>query len=347
MRKFLKQFGGKATDEWIDRYNKSPNWRNGQFQNLEETDMSINFLDVPKIFYEQLANCKNRSPKSKIPILPFDERSFLEKNTDPKFVWYGHSALLLNVDGKIIFIDPMMGPDAAPIAPVETARFSQRTLDILEGIPELDLVIISHDHYDHLDMDSILKLKSRCKAYLVGLGIKRHLVAWGVQEHLITEIDWWEEYVLDDLLITYTPTRHFSGRGLTDRAKSLWGGWVLKSHAKKIWFSGDGGYGEHFKEIGNRLGPFDFAFMECGQYDEKWSLIHMFPNESVQAALDAGVKRAMPVHWGGFSLSSHSWTDPANDFILAAQKGGLEYVTPRIGSVCCLSIKDTQEWWKE
>lgn len=248
---------------------------------------------------------------------------------------------------QTILIDPMFGPDAAPIAPFKVKRFSDATLAIIDSFPEIDLVLISHDHYDHLDYESILKLKEKAKCFYVALGVKRHLVSWGIPENIITEFNWWNEFNFNDIKITFTPTRHFSGRGLTDRAKSLWGGWVFKTEEEHIWFSGDSGYGSHFKEIGDRLGPFDFAFMECGQYNEKWNQIHMYPEESVQAALDAKVQNCMPVHWAGFALAQHPWKEPVERFIEKAKSEKLNFIVPKIGELFSSETVKSSEWWKK
>ena len=209
------------------------------------------------------------------------------------------------------------------------------------------MVLLSHDHYDHLDYDSIQQLKPKVKHFYTALGVKRHLVKWGIQADTITEFDWWNTSVFKNITITFTPTRHFSGRGLTDKAKSLWGGWSLKTSKEKIWFSGDSGYGEHFKEIGRQLGPFDFAFMECGQYNENWHQIHMFPEESVQAAIDAQVKTIMPVHWAGFALAQHSWTEPVERFTVAADKQNVKYIVPQLGEITAINTaKESTFWFK-
>jgi L-ascorbate metabolism protein UlaG (beta-lactamase superfamily) len=215
-------------------------------------------------------------------------------------------------------------------------------------LPEIDLVLFTHDHYDHLDLASVEKLRGKTRQFYVALGVKRHLAAWGVDDAIVQEFDWWDEADFEGLRLTFTPTRHFSGRGLTDRAKSLWGGWVLDDGQHRIWFSGDGGYGDHFKEVGQRLGPFDIGFMECGQYGEYWPLIHMFPDESVQAALDAGVKRAMPVHWAAFVLSfQHSWYEPATTFCKLAEEKGLNHFTPRLGEVFGMDGEGDATWIME
>ena len=340
-----KQFGGKATKELIGEYQRSPNWKNGQFQNLEETKLSIDLYKIPGLICKQLSDRDKREPAVPLPVAPFDRSAFLAPGQGPRFAWYGHSALLMRINGRTLLIDPMLGPNASPIAPIQTKRFSQDTLALIDDFPEIDLLLLTHDHYDHLDYASIQKLKHKTKKYFTALGVKRHLVSWGIDPDSVTEFDWWDHRVFDEISITFTPTRHFSGRGLTDRAKSLWGGWVFQTGREKIWFSGDGGYGNHFREIGERLGPFDFAFMECGQYDEEWSQIHLFPEESVQAALDGGAKKAMPVHWGGFTLAPHRWTDPVERFYNASASAKLPVSFPPLGKLFGPSDNWTEKWW--
>ena len=179
-----------------------------------------------------------------------------------KFIWYGHSVVLLRVANKTILIDPMFGTNAVPISPFPIKRFSDNTLDFIKTFPQIDLVLLTHDHYDHLDLESIELFTPKVKEYYVALGCSRHLEKWGITKGKIKEFDWWDRSNFEGIDITFTPTRHFSGRGLTDRAKCLWGGWVLQTAQENIYFSGDSGYGTHFKEVGARLGPFDFAFME-------------------------------------------------------------------------------------
>lgn len=286
-------------------------------------------------------------PNKDLPLLAFQREDFLAPSNQAKFVWFGHSALLMRLQGQTICIDPMLGPDASPVAPTKIKRFTANVLEVSREIPDIDVLVISHDHYDHLDMVSILQLLPKVKKAFVALGVKRHLVSWGMKADIIEEFDWWQERMHRDIRITFTPTRHFSGRGLTSIARCLWGGWVFETEKQKIWFSGDGGYGQHFKEIGRRFGSFDFAFMECGQYCPDWAQIHLFPEESVQAALDAGVQKAMPVHWGGFNLSyHHGWTDPADEFVKYAETSSLLFMTPKIGELFTTN-SPTEFWWRE
>ncbi len=342
-----KQFGARISEEQLNRYEKSPNWNEGKFQNLEPTELSIGLSKVPGIIYQQFKGRAERQPNAPLPIETFDSEAFLAPSEQMKFIWYGHSVVLMRMNEKTILIDPMLGPDASPIAPFGTKRYSENTLALIEQFPEIDLLLMTHDHYDHLDYDSITKLIPKVKKYYVALGVKRHLVKWGVSANLITEFDWWDHKSFDDIKITFTPSRHFSGRGLTDRAKSLWGGWVFKSPSENIWFSGDGGFGKHFVEIGDRLGPFDFAFMECGQYNEAWHQIHMYPEECVQAAMDGKAKKCMPVHWGAFSLAPHHWKDPVDRFVDEAQKRSCACLMPRLGQMVTVDSEQVHHWWQD
>lgn len=348
MKKFRKQFGGKVTKQLMEQYAQSDRWIKGKFRNLERTKLHIKASMIPRMIYKQLATKKSRSPRSPLPIIPFDREKFLEKSDKAKMIWYGHSAIMMRMVSKTILIDPMLGSDTTPIAPFSNSRFSKGTLALIDDFPDIDLICITHDHYDHLDLDSITKLKTKTKQFFVALGVKRHLVAWGVDPNIITEFEWYDEQQCGEVKITFTPTRHFSGRGLRDRAMTLWGGWLLQSSSEKIWFSGDGGHGDHFKEIGKLFGPIDFAFMECGQYNEDWRPVHLFPDESVQAAVDIGVKKIMPVHWCGFDLSYyHSWTEPPEVFVESAKAHGIDYTLPKLGKIFTTQDTFADMWWKE
>ncbi len=342
-----KQFGGKLTDELKKKYASSPQWLDGEFKNLEHTSMSFSFQTLPKLLYKQFFDKAGREPESPLPVAPFEVTRFLLPSDQAKMIWYGHSACLMRIKDKTLLVDPMLGPDAAPIAPFKSERYSKDTLAMIDHFPEIDLLLLTHDHYDHLDLASIEKLIPKVKKYFVALGASRHFEKWGVERELITEFDWWQEDHLDDIRITFTPSRHFSGRGLGDRNKSLWGGWVIRTSDENIYWSGDGGYGSHFKEVGKRLGPFDFGLMECGQYNENWHQIHMFPEESVQAAIDAGAKKAMPVHWGSFSLAQHTWWDPVVRFAKAAKEKELRIITPALGDLFSYIENIDFPWWEE
>lgn len=344
----IKQFGGKATKIELEKLAKSKHWDGKKFENLQETKMDFSLSGMPKFFKKQFLEKAGREPKSPIQIKKFDKEAFLSHSEKAKFVWYGHSVVLMRINGKTLLIDPMFGPNAAPIAPFKVKRFSENTLNIIDDLPEIDLVLFTHDHYDHIDLESLKRLKSKVKQYFVALGVKRHLTEWGIDSEKIEEFDWWQSQTFEDIKITFTPTRHFSGRGLTDRAKSLWGGWAFKTDKENIWFSGDGGYGKHFAEIGEKLGPFDFGFMECGQYNENWHAIHMYPEESVQAALDAKVKKIMAVHWAGFALAQHTWKEPIERFTETSASKKIINISPKIGEIIDFSSNYlSNKWWED
>lgn len=342
----LKQFGGKITPELARIYASSVHWHDGKFQNLEQTGMNIRPKNVPGLICEQLTK-KERRPGSPLEIASFSKETFEGGDSAVKYIWYGHSAVLLRLAGKNIFVDPMMGPDTSPIAPFRTRRFSDNSMAIIDELPEIDLVLLTHDHYDHLDMASILMLKGKTKNYYVALGVKRHLVAWGINPDMIREFDWWDKVDFSGIEITFAPSRHFSGRGIRDRFKSFWGGWALRSVNESIYFSGDGGYGRHFKEIGEKLGPFGLAFMECGQYNDLWEQLHMMPEQSVQAALEVNAGIAVPVHWGAFTLALHNWEEPADRFAAEAESKGLQATFPHLGRIYGISTLQSAHWWKE
>lgn len=343
---FSPQFGGRLKKRHKEAYSRSKNWNGKQFDNLVETTMGVSLKTMPRLIKAQFTDTKVRKPEKPIPIIPFDEAKWNSKPEKPKFIWYGHSVGLFQIGGKNILIDPMLGPDASPIAPIKTKRFSENSLNVIDTLPKIDAVLFTHDHYDHIDLKSVRKLMPKVDKWFVGLGIGRHLERWKISSDKITEFDWWQEFDFEGVKITYTPSRHFTGRGPFDRQQTLWGGWTFKTSEHNIYWSGDGGYGAHFKEIGERLGPFDHAFMENGQYNELWRQIHLHPEESVQAALDVNAKVATPVHWAGFTLALHPWKEPVERFTAEATSKNLEVSTPQIGEIGGLGVSNSENWWK-
>jgi L-ascorbate metabolism protein UlaG (beta-lactamase superfamily) len=209
-------------------------------------------------------------------------------------------------------------------------------------------VLITHDHYDHLDYETILQLKNINTEFFVPLGLGAHLEKWGISTANITEAEWWDEFRFnEEILFACVPMRHFSGRGIADRNKTLWAGWVIKSEKYTIIHTGDSGYGAHFKKIGEEYGPFDLTMIECGQYNEGWPYIHMMPEETVQAHIDMNGKFLLPIHWGRFNLSLHAWTDPVERALQASNEAKINLITPLPGQVVTLyeSIR-YYEWWK-
>lgn len=341
------QFGGNPSSEQKAEFEKLGHYSNGEFQNLIETNMDMDFGEAIKMLPEFFKNDPSRVPDFDIPIVKIDSVDLTLPNQSTRLIWFGHSAFLLQIDGKNILLDPMLGEVPAPHPLLGKKRFSKELPIEIEQLPSIDLILFSHDHYDHLDYGSVQKLMGKTQAYYVPLGLGSHLKAWGIHPEKIHEMDWWDELEVDGLKLAFTPSRHFSGRGLTNRFSTLWGSWVIHGESDRIYFSGDGGYGPHFKDIGDRFGPFDFAMMECGQYNERWKEIHMMPEETAQAGLDIQAKVIMPIHWGAFSLAMHSWTDPVERVLKAAEELKLPVYVPKIGSYINLdqNLETREEWW--
>jgi L-ascorbate metabolism protein UlaG (beta-lactamase superfamily) len=241
----------------------------------------------------------------------------------------------------------MLGVSPSPVSFISKRFPYERAID-LESLPDIDAIVISHDHYDHLDYPTIKILKDRVGRFFTPLGVGSHLMRWGVDEISITELDWWESSKIGGIQLIATPARHFSGRGTGDRNKTQWASWVFKGQDHRIYFSGDGGYANHFKAIGEKYGPFDFAMIECGQYNEKWKAIHMMPEESVQACIDVQGRVMMPIHWGAFNLALHTWTDPVVRARAEASKKGVVMSTPLIGQRFSIHHDiPAEKWWDD
>ena len=341
---FSPQFGKSASKEQKAEYQKLAYYKDGKFVNLIKSEMNIEFF---KLMGQYINPVPNKSPAANIEVLKIDSLEIVENRSQDQITWFGHSAFLLELDSKKILLDPMFGNSPAPHPWLGPKRYSKELPIEIEKIPFIDYVLFSHDHYDHLDYGSVMLLKEKVGAFYVPLGLGNHLESWGVEKSKIHELAWWDEIKVGDIQLACTPARHFSGRGLFDRESTLWCSWVIKSDVSAVYFSGDGGYGPHFKEIGEKYGPFDLSLMECGQYNEQWQAIHMLPEETVQAAMDVNSKRFMPIHWGAFTLSLHAWTEPVERAGVKAEELSMSMSTPRIGEVMTLdSVSvDYKKWW--
>ncbi|MCY8234480.1 MBL fold metallo-hydrolase [Priestia endophytica] len=344
---FHPVFGGSVKKEQKDNYSSLNNYQNGRFMNLVPTNENMGVGDMFSMLKDSFRNREERKPNRNLPIVEVDwNKVNSEKDS---LTWFGHSAFLLSIDGKKLLVDPMLGSVASPVSFVGSKRYSQDTLTIIERLPRIDAVLLTHDHYDHLDYPSIRKLKNKVEHFFVPLGVSPHLLRWGIVKEKITELNWWEEREFKGLTVALTPSKHFSGRGVFNRNTTLWGGWVVLGQKTRFYTSGDGGYDEHFKEIGKKYGPFDMTLMEGGQYDQRWSDIHMKPEESVQANIDVGGKRMMLIHWGAFTLAFHPWTEPVERALIEAQKEGVNMVVPKIGETIELTGEishSSSVWWR-
>ena len=319
-------------------------WKMGGYRNLEKTPIKEDFSSLLGDLYGYL-QAKNTQPGDTLPIAVANAGTVADPAKD-YLTWYGHSALRIETGGRAILLDPMLGAWVAPV-PFLGHRFPYKDYNPVGELGEVDLVVYSHDHYDHLDYDTFVALKDRVKHYLTPLGVGAHLVAWGVPETDITELDWWESARLAGCQFTLTPARHFSGRSPGTRNQSLWGGFAITTgRGHKLYFGGDSGYGRHFKAIGERLGPFDLTMLDCGQYHDRWRNVHMQPEEALRAHEDLGGCNLLPIHWGAFSLSDHGWSDPVERIIAADEKA--QVISPMVGQRIDLDLVEgcSSAWWK-
>jgi len=347
---FYPSFGGDVSKQQKLIYQESEQFKNGKFNNTNPVPKDLSFSETVQLAYTFFTTTvPNGRPKSDLKVNKIDSTNIADYQGNARMIWFGHSSFLLQIDSKTILIDPMFDKVAAPLPLLGGNRFNEEFPLEIEKLPNIDAVIFSHDHYDHLDYESVLKIKDKTDHFYVPLGISTHLKAWGIPANKITELDWWQDTQLEGLKLVCTPAQHFSGRKLNNSQSTLWSSWVIQSKTENIYFSGDSGYATHFKEIGEKYGPFDLALMECGQYNDMWSDIHMMPEETAQAGIDVQAKKIMPIHWAGFKLALHEWTDPIKRVTKKAEELNLEVITPRIGEEIIVkdSINAYTNWWEE
>lgn len=302
---------------------------------------SLGFKDTVSVLKEILFG-KGRKPSSRLPEVRPHLPDFLSASEAFKFIWFGYSTMLFNLNDHIILVDPVFH-HASPMK-FMVKRFQEPVLKLKE-LPQIDTILISHDHYDHLDRHTIEHFKSHDMAFIVPKGVAKHLRAWGVSRNKITELSWHESVSYKGTKFTAAPAQHFSGRSLFDRNQTLWVSWILEGKSEKIYYSGDSGYGPHFKEIGDQYGPFHYAFIENGQYNFRWPDVHMHPEETLQAHLDLNAETFIPVHWGMFDLSLHHWTEPVARTHHIARSWEIPMLTPKLGEIVDTSKPGSTAWW--
>lgn len=346
---YLRQakFGAYPEGTRLEMLRSSSHYLDGEFRNLVATPILAEGSSTLSIIArDTFKPVMNLRPGQPIPATRIDLKA-LDAGRDT-IVWLGHSSFFVLFAGRRILIDPVFSPFAAPVS-FSTKAFDGTTLYSVDDMPEIDLLLITHDHWDHLDYPTVSALESKVKQVLVALGVGAHLEHWGYAREKIHEADWYEKLELDaGLVVHLVPARHYSGRWLT-RNKTLWTGFVLESAARRILFSGDTGYGPHFKEIAQRFGGFDLAALDMGQYDLRWPYIHMTPEEAAQAAEDLKANTVMPIHVGRFNIARHAWNEPFERITVASQGRPYRLLTPKVGEA--LGIDHNEQvfapWWRE
>jgi L-ascorbate metabolism protein UlaG (beta-lactamase superfamily) len=335
---------GKTIDgERRARIERSPQWKNGKFANpLEQTQGSRLSLLKEILF-------GNPNPRKPTETIPFQSRRRADFDHPPalRTTWLGHSTLIVEMEGQRVLIDPVWGQRVSPISFAGPERWYPPPLP-LEELPDLNAILISHDHYDHLDYPTVIKLSQRKLQWIVPLGLGSLLQSWGVPAACVHELDWWESFDLSGIKVTATPARHFSGRGALDQNKTLWCGFAVTGSRHRVYYSGDTALFDEFIRIGERLGPFDLTMIEVGAYDRHWTDVHLGPEQALRVHQMVRGKILLPVHWGLFSLGFHGWTEPIERVLAAAAKLGVTVAVPRPGeSIQPSQVPPVQRWWPD
>lgn len=339
-------FGGSFKGARLERMKQSPNFRNGVFHNLEVTPSLKSDVNIVSLMWDFLFNKKpGLKPLDALPAMKCDLKKLPAQDI---LVWFGHSSYLLKIDGKLLLVDPVFSDNASPV-PGSNKAFKIAVDYTAADFPKIDYLFISHDHYDHLDYETIIKLREKVGKVICGLGVGAHFESWGYKAEQIVEGDWYDQInLVPDFQVTFTPARHFSGRRIT-RNNTLWTSFVLKTSKYNLFLGGDSGYGKHFKTIGERFGPFDLAILENGQYNDAWHYIHSLPEEWGLETRDLQAKVTLPVHSSKFALAMHGWKEPMEKFYEISQKEHSKLITPKMGELVHLDKLDTvyAPWWRE
>lgn len=329
-----------------DSMQRAKNYRNGVFVNSEPTTVMRPGTNWDTIYQYLFRGSNERVPKLPLPVISAKDSFPGPASEAARFVWLGHSSVLLELGGKRVLIDPVFSERASFLSWMGPKRFQPAPLQA-QDFPALDAVLISHDHYDHLDKTAVKELAPKTASFHVPLGLGEILKGWGIPGTKIIEYAWWDEHSVNGMTVVAVPGRHFSGRGLFDRNKTLWCSWVVVSEKGRIYHTGDTGMTAQFKEIGDRFGPFDLAFMKIAAYNENWPDIHVTPEQAVEAAKMLKGKMVVPIHWGTFDLSLHSWHEPIERLVTAAAQEQVRIITPKMGEFVDAENYENVFWWRE
>jgi len=323
--------------------------RDGRYHNIGDVDITPRSGHGSLFYRFFFEDRKDQEPKSALPV---EKRKAEDYAAPPgqktRITWLGHSAMLIEIGGLRILTDPNLGQRASPLSWAGPKRFTPPPISA-EDLPGLDAVLISHDHYDHLDYKTIMALKEKTARFVAPMGVGGRMVDWGVEKEKVTQLDWWEEYSLEGkVTLALAPAQHFSARGLLDRNKTLWGSWVITTPESRVYFSGDTGMFGCFKEIGRRYGPFDFTLMHIGAYADVWPEAHMTPEQAIQAHVDLDGGVFIPMHWGTFRMAFHPWKEPAERFYNEAIRRNISFATPLAGVIVeNPHALPRDPWWRE
>jgi L-ascorbate metabolism protein UlaG (beta-lactamase superfamily) len=344
----MSTFGKRPAGARLERMKASPRYADGAFRNTRPVASGLKKGTVAPTLSEFLCGGQRRTPPGPLPAhdpLPTWARPV---ETGLRATWLGHSTVLLEIDGLRVLTDPVWGERASPMSFAGPKRFAPVPIPI-SALPPIDAVIISHDHYDHLDHPTIRALATVDVPFFTSLGVGAHLEAWGVPAERITELDWWDSVRLTrgDLSITAAPSQHFSGRGLGSRNPTLWSSFVVKGPRHAVFFSGDTGLTPEYGEIAARLGPFDLVMLEVGAFHPAWGDIHLGPENALAALKLLGGGSFLPVHWGTFNLAMHAWDEPAETLLKLAPSQGVHLVMPQLGQAVEPSrVERVDPWWR-
>ncbi len=339
-------FGGTIDGERLSRVNASPNFSDRRARNTVET--SLGSTDVWEFLVEYFRGAKDRKPPQPVPIVVVDPASLYSiRSQGVRFIWLGHSTVYLEVDGTRVLIDPVWSERASPFKILGPKRSHPVPIAVAD-LPPIDVVVISHDHYDHLDPAVIRELAPQGVRFAVPLGVGADLEAWGVATEQIIELDWWEGSTVGSLALVETPARHFSGWHISDRDRTLWASWTLVGPKSRVFYSGDTGWLDEFERIGSKYGPFDLTIIKCGAYGEGWPDIHINGIQAVEADKLLKGRRMLPVHWLTFDLALHPWDEPIRQVVETGAELGVEVVTPWVGQLIDLDGPvATERWWEQ
>ncbi|MEU5162958.1 MBL fold metallo-hydrolase [Streptomyces sp. NPDC020875] len=347
-------FGADPAGARLERIHRSPHFENGSFRNpvgARTRPSGASMREMAKIYFDKESRAR-RAPAGPIPLHPATAADLARPPaTGLRLTWMGHSSVLAEIDGRRILFDPVWGDRCSPFAFVGPRRLHPVPLP-LAALGPVDAVVISHDHYDHLDLPTIKALASTDTVFAVPLGVGAHLERWGVPAARLRELDWHESTEIAGVRLTATPARHFCGRGLRNQQHTLWASWVVAGPEHRIYHSGDTGYFDGFRDIGTEHGPFDATMIQIGAYSEHWPDIHMTPDEGMRAHLDlqrgepAGVM--LPIHWATFNLAPHPWSEPGEGTVSVAAREGARLALPVPGRPFEPTGADVPDepWWR-